>query len=50
MKKVTVYRKRDGKPITVWDYEVETTLKGLVKKQKEDKSKTKEGKPQTNSK
>jgi hypothetical protein len=37
MKKVKVERKSDKKIIEVWDYEVNTTLKGLVQKPGEKK-------------
>ncbi len=37
MKKVKVERKSDKKIIEVWDYEVNTTLKGLVNKPSEKK-------------
>ncbi|MCF8218777.1 MAG: hypothetical protein K9J21_07320 [Bacteroidales bacterium] len=38
MKKVKVERKSDKKIIEVYDYEVETTLKGLVQKPSQKKS------------
>lgn len=37
MKKVKVERKTDKRVIEVWDYEVNTTLKGLVNKPSEKK-------------